>query len=113
MRVILSPLDAPKDTLATTVVGLISLLAPVYLIYQSEDQRTPAGEYMEPLIRYELLPENVPYGQILSEHIETYLGHARVPLEITRLPVHELTPRGNTPFGQATLMELLFTEHIW
>ncbi|HEX2570008.1 MAG TPA: hypothetical protein VH877_10665 [Polyangia bacterium] len=113
LRVYLCPPEAPPGQPEyTVVVGLVSILAPVYSLYESHYVRKSDGNYTEPRIRWLFSDQTAPYARVLAEHIEEYFGCCPLPPEVGRIRVPDVKSLGNVEFGQQTLFELLLTEDL-
>ncbi len=91
------------------IVGLLSLLAPVYTIYGCRD--IDGGEYW---VRFPPLPERFrALEQRLATLIESEFGFTRLDKEVLLTPVPDLMPYvANFALGEARLIDCLFdTEH--
>lgn len=95
------------------VVCLLSVLAPVYVVYASHTVETGADS--ETWVRYPPLPPAFqPYEARLASLLEAAFGATRLPEEVLSFPLPELDPRtGNIPLGTARIIDLLFTTHRW
>ena len=95
------------------VVCLLSVLAPVYVVYASHSGE--AGEDSETWVRFPPLPPAFqPYEERLARLIETTFGATRLPEEVFSFPMAALDPRtGDTLPGTARIIDLLFMTHIW
>jgi hypothetical protein len=95
------------------VVCLLSVLAPVYVVYASHT--VEAGEDSETWVRFPPLPSAFqPYEARLARLIEAAFGATRLPQEVLSFSIPELDPRtGNILPGTARLIDLLFTTHRW
>lgn len=91
------------------VICLLSLLAPVYVLYASHFLDT--GPFKEAWTRYPPLPtEFQAHEARLANLLESALGVTRLPNEVLFTPIPELAPRtGNVALGKALLIDLLFT----
>ncbi|HLL04207.1 MAG TPA: hypothetical protein VK539_26715 [Myxococcaceae bacterium] len=95
------------------VVCLLSVLAPVYVVYASH--YVEAGEDSETWVRFPPLPPAFqPYEAKLARLIEAAFSATRLPEEVFSFPIPELDPRtGNTLPGTARIIDLLFTTSRW
>lgn len=113
IRIILVPPGTPPGQPEyTEVVGLVSILAPVYSLYEAYSRRKSDGNYTEPRIRWLFSDQTAPYARVLAEHIEEYFGCCPLPPEVGRIRVPDVKSLGNVEFGQQTLFELLLTEDL-
>jgi hypothetical protein len=113
LRVYLCPPEAPLGQPEyTVVVGLVSVLAPVYSLYESHYVRKSDGNYTRPRIRWLFSDQTVPYARVLADHVEEYFDCCPLPPEVGRIKVPDVKSLGNVEFGQQTLFELLFTEDL-
>jgi hypothetical protein len=109
------PLLLPKEGEDTRkeLVCLVSLLAPVYVIYASHALNTGKGS--EAWTRYPPLPPAFqPDEAKLAALIESSFGATRLPNDVLFTSVPEMDPwGGNVGLGKARLIDLLFTEDRW
>lgn len=94
-----------------TAVGLVSYLAPVYLVYASFLQRDPQDERRDlpPVLSYQPEGEIAPYARTLAEAIEAVFDYPALPLDIASLPVPDIQV-GNLRYGTARLIDVLFMD---
>jgi hypothetical protein len=94
-------------------VCLLSVLAPVYIVYASHT--VEAGEDSETWVRFPPLPPAFqPYEARLARLIEAAFGATRLSEEVFSFPIPELCPRtGDILPGTARLIDLLFTTRRW
>ena len=102
------------DLVFDEVVGLVSTLAPVYAIYASHTDRTDSPEETGWLL-FPPFPSRLQAQEAkLAGLIEATFGYTRLPNDILLIPVPDLVPTTvNYRLGEATLIDLLFTEHRW
>ncbi|PTL82965.1 hypothetical protein [Vitiosangium sp. GDMCC 1.1324] len=96
---------------ARAVVVLVSILAPVYVLYSSFQQY--AGKTASPSTRfYEDIPETKPYADKVEAIVRDVLNVHRLPNETLFTPVPDIQVR-NTSLGDAKLIDCLFTDDRW
>ncbi len=107
------PETVHDENRSDAVVCLLSVLAPVYVIYASH--LVDAGEDSETWVRFPPLPPAFqPYEARLARLIEAAFGATRLPEEVIFFPIPELEPRtGNTLPRTARIIDLLFTTSLW
>lgn len=94
----------------TRVVGALSVLAPLYLIYVTQEH---IGSQRSPRVRATFSPEGpekAPAAQ-LARLIEQHLGYRPFPLELADVPLPEL----HVDFlhsEEPTLLTALFSNHL-
>jgi hypothetical protein len=107
------PHQEPDGDRREEVVCLLSLLAPVYVLYASHMLYT--GPFMEQWTRYPPLPPEFQACEAqLAKLVESSFSATRLPNEALFTPVPDMTPSGaNLALGQARVADLLFTEDRW
>jgi len=107
------PETVHDENRSDAVVCLLSVLAPVYVVYASH--RVEAGEDSEAWARFPPLPSVFqPYEARLARLLETAFGATRLPEEVLFFPIPELCPRtGDILPGTARIIDLLFTTSRW
>ena len=107
------PHHEPDRDRRDEVVCLLSLLAPVYVLYASHLLHT--GPSLEQWTRYPPLPP--PFQDCearLATLVESTFGATRLPNEALFTPAPDMTPpAANLALGQARLADLLFTADRW
>jgi hypothetical protein len=94
-----------------SVVGLISLLAPVCAIYTSFHQRV-GDLWRHPTLFYEHVPETRGVAETVERLLRFILGVVRLPNETLFTPVPDVQCF-NVPLGKAQLIDCLFTDDRW
>jgi hypothetical protein len=93
------------------VVGLVSFLAPVSVIYTSFHQRV--GDLWRPAaLFYEPRPETQDVAEVVEGALNAVLGVAPLPRETLFTPVPDIQCF-NVPLGKAQLIDCLFTDDRW
>jgi hypothetical protein len=90
----------------TRVVGAVSILAPLYLVYVTTVRVRPDGTATRPQLTFEPVGEAKPYADELTRHIERTFGYRPFPLDLADVPLTDL--RIHTLYGQPTLLGALF-----
>ena len=94
------------------LVGLVSILAPVYALYASH-QVVEGQQVVRTHLEFPPLPaEFEPMEALLSGEIQGALGFARLPNEVLFTPVPDLQI-GNKYPHEVQLIDALFTEDRW
>jgi hypothetical protein len=107
------PHQEPDEDRRDEVVCLLSLLAPVYVLYASHMLYT--GPFMEQWTRYPPLPPAFEACEAqLARLVEATFNATRLPNEVLFTPVADMVPpAANLALGQARLVDLLFTGDRW
>lgn len=92
-----------------TAVGMVSFLAPVYLVYASHQRRDADGLYLSPTLSYTPSGLIAPYSATLAREIEATFDLAPLPLDIAFTPVPDVFV-GNLQQGEARLIDCLFID---
>lgn len=94
-----------------TAVGMVSYLAPVYLVYSSFQQCDPQDVQRDlpPVLSYHPEGEIALYARTLAETIEAVFGYSPLPLDIAFMPVPDIQV-GDLRYGTARLIDVLFTD---
>jgi hypothetical protein len=98
-----------KDDGEHALVMLVSILAPYYALYRTLYFYNENDKAVHAPVSFELSVYEQPYGQAITEEIETTFGYERMPPEIG----HVIVPGacvGNQQLGKATLFDCLFTD---
>ncbi|QRK09997.1 hypothetical protein JQX13_07815 [Archangium violaceum] len=93
------------------VVVLVSILAPVYVLYSSFQQYSDKGASPSRTI-YEDVPETKPHANKIEAIIRDVLHAHRLPNETLFTPVPDIQC-GNIRLGEARLIDCLFTDDRW
>lgn len=101
------PKESRSPTAAWVVVGCVSLLAPVYIVYGVECDYADGGLRNEKASFAQPPPDMALPAQIVARRIETTFGFSTVSREIAETPV-PLFVGGREP-SEATLFHALFT----
>lgn len=107
------PHQQPDADRRQEVVCLLSVLAPVYVLYASYMLYT--GPALEKWTRYPPLPPAFQECETrLARLVEDTFRATRLSNELLFTPVPDMTlPAANLALGQARLIDLLFTEDRW
>lgn len=105
------PGAGPGEAESTAVVACVSILAPLYLLYVSQQQHI-GGRHPAPDISYTPLPGTEPYWNEAARQIEAIFGFDPIDLEAGSTPVPNIVV-GNVGMGKATLLDALFTDDRW
>jgi hypothetical protein len=95
------------------IVCLMSLLAPVYMLYASHSEEK--GAQREHWTRHAPLPVEFHGHEVkLAGLIESTFGVSRLPDDVLFTPVPDLVPRtAHFGLGHARLVDCLFTRDRW
>ncbi|WP_331107840.1 hypothetical protein [Archangium sp.] len=93
------------------IVVLVSILAPVYVLYSSF-RRHMGGKGEEPTLFYEDVPETKPFADRLGALVRAELGVRPLPPETLFTPVPDIQCRHRL-LGEARLIDCLFTDDRW
>ena len=109
-------LPAPVGTAAErqfqAVVLLVSILAPVYVLYSSFHLRTGAGQFEQPTLFYEAVPETKRVTEVVGTLSRGMLGVQPLANEVLFTSVSDVQC-GNVTLGEAKLIDCLFTDDRW
>ncbi len=94
------------------VVLLVSILAPVYVLYSSFHVRTEDGRFQKPTLFYEEVPETKRIAEVIEPLVQRGLGVQRLANEALFTSVPDIQC-GNVMLGQAKLIDCLFTDDRW
>lgn len=106
VRMNADPVDE-QTTCWREVVVCISVIAPVYLLYQALIQVSASGEYRS-RIAYVPDPDVETLWNLAARHVERVFGHASIEPEVGLEIVPDVQVQ-NVPLGEATLYDCLFT----
>jgi hypothetical protein len=105
-------LATPEVKEVKEVVLLVSILAPVYCLYASH-HKYMGEQKAEAVVFYPPLPSEYQVHEAkLEQLVQAAFSTVRLPSEVLFTPVPDLQV-GNTGFGQARLIDCLFTDHRW
>lgn len=90
----------------TRVVGAVSILAPLYLVYVTTETVRPDKTSTGAQLTFEPTGEAKPYADELARLIERTFGYRPFPLELADIPLPEL--RVAFLYEQPTLLGALF-----
>lgn len=93
------------------VVVLVSILAPVYVLYSSFHRKVGA-QWETPSLFYEDVPETKPYADKVEELLRAELDVRPLPHETLFTLVPDLQCR-HTRLGTTRLIDCLFTDDRW
>ncbi len=89
------------------VVGCLSILAPIYIVYAVEYGRVETKR-LNPRLRFEPFPpERQAVADVLSRKIEARFGASKLPRELAETPVPLYAQWVEPP--ETTLFHVLFT----
>lgn len=94
-----------------SVVGLVSLLAPVAALYTSFHQKF-GTLWRQPTLFFEPVPETRPIEEAVERVLHAALGVHRIPSQTLFTPVPDIQCF-NVPLGKAQLIDCLFTDDRW
>jgi hypothetical protein len=94
-----------------SVVGLVSLLAPVSAIYTSFHRKF-GTLWHPPTLFYDPVPEVRGTEQVVESALHAALGVHRLPTPTLFTPVPDIQCF-NVPLGKAHLIDCLFTDDRW
>lgn len=109
---VLEPFGPEHARTRTRIVGAISVLAPLYLVYVTTE---PAGPVRRPSppARLSFVPRDAerPYTDAMARLIEQHLGYRPFPLELADVPLPDIRVDflHNEP---PTLLTALFANHL-
>ncbi|MET0403605.1 MAG: hypothetical protein ABW123_14430, partial [Cystobacter sp.] len=107
--IIYSPGGLPTQLPDWTVVGCLSLLAPVYFVYGVKRDHRLEGGVRRNKISFEPPPPHMSLpARIIAQTIETSFGVSAIPRVVAETPVHLFT--GNLEPPETTLFHTLFTD---
>jgi hypothetical protein len=90
----------------TRVVGAVSILAPLYLVYVTTMMVRPDGTATRPQLTFEPVGDAKPYANELARHIERAFGYRPFPLDLADVSLTEL--RIDALYERPTLLGALF-----
>jgi hypothetical protein len=108
---VLEPSGPESAGIRTRIVGAISVLAPLYLVYVT---REPMGSAWCPdRARLSFVPQGAekPYADTLARLIEQHLGYRPFPLELADVPVPDIRV-DFLHMEQPTLLTALFANRL-
>lgn len=97
---------------ARAVVLLVSILAPVYVLYTSFQLYLVEGRFQRPRLFYEAVPETKRIAEGVDSLVRRELDVRRLPNETLFTPVPDIQCR-NVALGEAKLIDCLFTDDRW
>ena len=106
------PKSAGGENQFQAVVLLVSILAPVYVLYSSFQVRTEGGGFEQPTLSYEQMPETAHVAEVLSSLVRNEFGVQPLSNEVLFTSVPDIQC-GNTLLGEARLIDSLFTDDRW
>lgn len=103
--------DSESGRPRTRIVGAISVLAPLYLLYVTTEPLEPAKRPAHSRISF--VPEGAqrPHARTLARLIEEHLGYRAFPLELSNVPLPDI----RVDFlheEQPTLLNALFANRL-
>lgn len=101
------PKEAGAPTANWVVVGCVSLLAPVYIVYGVECDYADSGRRSEKVSFAQPPPDMALPAQVVARKIEETFGFSAIPREIAETPVPLFV--GSREPSEATLFHALFT----
>jgi len=106
------PVDIRGEKQFQAVVLLVSILAPVYVLYSSFQLRTAGGQFRSPTIFYEEVPETKRVAEVVGTLVQRELDVQRLSNETLFVLIPDIQCR-NVELGQAKLIDCLFTDDRW
>ena len=106
------PIEVSSGREYRTVVLLVSILAPVYVLYTSLHLRIAEDRFEQPRLFYEEVPETKHVAEVMDELTRRTLSVERLPNGALFAPVTDIQCR-NTLLGEAKLIDCLFTDDRW
>lgn len=103
--------EASRTKDAVAVVGMVSILASVHVVYSSL-QRREGDKFVAPRTFYQSLPETERACGILAETFQLELSTDAVDAGTLFTPVPDISCF-DVPFGKAMLIDALFTDDRW
>lgn len=104
-------LPGAKDrTSKTASVALLSILAPVYVVYTSHVDFD--GSKWRSSVSYQPRSETSAQGRVIESLITSIFDFTRLPPDVLFTPVPDIQCF-NVDLGQATLFDCLFTDDRW
>ncbi len=101
--------DGGKE--ARAVVVLVSILAPVFVLYSALQHHTDKKASPSRTF-YSGIPETEPYVEKIEPLVHSSLRVQRLPAEVLFAPVPDVQC-GNVHMGDAQLIDCLFTDDRW
>jgi hypothetical protein len=99
--------------LVTRVVGAVSILAPLYLVYTTTETLRAGETSARPRLTYEPADEARPCAEKLAQHIEEAFGYRPFPLELAEVPLPDLRiGHLNLESERPTLLNALLGENL-
>lgn len=101
---------ADGSQLVTRVAGVVSILAPLYLVYTTTQLLRSDGTSTQPQLSFEVEPSRwtSPYEEKMAHHIEKVFGYQPFPLDLADVPLPDL--RVGDVHGQPTLLSALLSD---
>jgi hypothetical protein len=97
----------------TRVVGAVSILAPLYLVYTTTETLRAGETSVRPRLTYEPADEARPCAEKLAQHIEEAFGYRPFPLELADVPLPDLRiGHLNLESERPTLLNALLGENL-
>lgn len=103
--------DPGRGQQVTRVVGALSVLAPVYLLYVMTELRDASGRSSRPRLSFTPSNEEKPAAYTLARLIEHHLGYRPFPLELADVPLPDVRV-GYLHTKPATLLTALFSDDL-
>jgi hypothetical protein len=107
-----APVGAGDERQFQAVVLLVSILAPVYVLYSSFHARTGEGQFEQPTLLYEAVPETKRVTEVVGAISRSALGVQPLSNEVLFTSVPDIQC-GNVTLGEAKLIDCLFTDDRW
>jgi hypothetical protein len=103
--------DPAGRRLLTRIVGAISVLAPLYLIYVTKESLDAAQPSPRPRAIFSPEGPEKTYADILAQLIEQHLGYRPFPLHLADVPLRDIFV-DFLHSDQPTLLTALFANHL-
>jgi len=103
--------EANQTKDAVSVVGLVSIFAPVHVVYSSM-QRREGDRFLPSRTLYQPLPETEHAQGVLERTLRSELHTDAVEADALFTPIPDISCF-NIPHGRAMLIDALFTDDRW
>ncbi len=95
------------------IMAMVSMLAPVYYIYESRENPIEATTVRDSVIvRHTFSPAAIPMVNRIEREIATRYGYHRIDSETGDTIVHGILA-GNLTYGEVTLVDALLSDSWW
>lgn len=106
------PVEVSAGREARAVVLLVSILAPVYVLYTSLQLQAAGNQLQQPRLFYEDVPETQDVARLVETLARREMRIEKLPNETLSTPVPDIQCR-NVKLGEAMLIDCLFTDDRW